>query len=105
MDDIPLRDIKSVVEIDSNLSLFLVVVLIVVLVVVGLLFFGLKFKKKRYNFDLNNPKETAYKLIYLIRDKSGSKEYIDKLHNYTYKKDVPPLDVELVEEIRKKFKI
>jgi hypothetical protein len=62
-------------------------------------------KKEKYEFDLSDSKKTAYKLIEIIRDKEGSKEYIDKLHKYTYKKEVPPFDETLFNEIVEKFKI
>ena len=102
-----LKDIKSIVEVsDYSIYLFYVVVLLC-LVVIAILGYFLykKFKKKRYKFDLNDSKKTAYQLIEIIRDKEGSKEYIDKLHQYTYKKEVPALDKALFDEIVKKFKI
>ena len=105
-----LKDIKPIVEVnDNSFYLFLLVLL---LCLVGILFFiwiGYKWYKKKkrdiYQFNLNNSKETAYQLIKIIRDKEGSGEYIDKLHNYTYKKEVPPFDKELFEEIVDKYKL
>ena len=102
-----LKDIKPIVEVtDSSLYLFLGVIFTFILVIGIILYFIYqKFKKPIYSFDLNNSKQTAYKLINLIKDKEGSEEYINKLHNYTYKKEVPPLDMELFKEIISKYKI
>jgi len=102
-----LKDIKPLVDIsDNSFYIFLIVVFLVVLMVVILgIWIYKKSKKENYIFDLDNPKKTAYQLIDIIRDKEGSKEYIDKLHNYTYKKEVPKLDMALFDEIVKKFKI
>jgi len=105
LDNLPIKDIKPIVEVsDYSIWIFIFVVLSILLVL-AMLIFLFKNKKQKHSFNLDNPKETAYKLIYLIRDKENSKEYIEKLHNYTYKKEVPPFDRELFEEIINKFKI
>jgi len=102
-----LKDIKPLAEVnDYSFYLFLLVI-ILCLIILALLgyFIYKKFKKPVYHFDLNNPKQTAYKLIEIIRNNSESEEYIQKLHNYTYKKEVPSFDKNLFDEIIKKFKI
>ena len=104
-----LKDIKPIVEVsDTSFYLFLIVMILCLVVIAFLVYKFIKWYKNRkeiYYFDLNNPKETAYTLIKLIRDKEDAKEYIDKLHNYTYKKEVPPFDKALFDEIVKKYKI
>jgi len=102
-----LRDIKPIVAVpDDSLYIFILCVVLAIIVIAFLLYFIYKkSKKEKYIFDLNDAKKTAYQLIEIIRDKEDSKEYIDKLHQYTYKKEVPPFDKELFKEIVKKFKI
>ena len=105
-----LKDIKPIVEMnDISFYLFMGVIILCLVVVAFLVWIGYKWYQKnktiKYNFDLSNSKQTAYKLIEIIRDKEDSKEYIDKLHNYTYKKEVPPFDKTLFDEIVKKYKI
>jgi len=102
-----LRDIKPIVEVnDYSFYIFLAVVLGVILIIIAISYFVYKkYKKPKYHFDLSDSKKTAYKLIELIRDKEGSEKYIEKLHSYTYKKEVPPFDETLFEEIKKKFKL
>ena len=102
-----LKDIKPIVEVhDYSFYLFLGVVFLSIILLVTVVFFIYKkFQKPKYSFDLENSKQTAYKLIEIIRDKEGSQEYIDKLHQFTYKKEVPPFDKNLFDEIIKKFKI
>ena len=102
-----LKDIKPIVEVpDNSLYLFIgLIVLSIIIVLCVIYFIYKKLKKPKYSFDLNNSKQTAYKLIEIIREKENSEEYINKLHQYTYKKEVPPFDKELFEEIIKKFKI
>ena len=102
-----LRDIKPIVEVnDYSFYLFLGVIFIsLVLIFLIIYFLYKKFKKTEYRFNLENSKQTAYKLINIIRDKEGSEKYIDKLHQYTYKKEVPSFDIDLFNEIIKKYKI
>ncbi len=103
-----LKDIKPIVEVnDYSFYIFIAVVLFSILVIAFIIYFIYKKlpKKEKYEFDLSDSKKTAYKLIEIIRDKEGSKEYIDKLHNYTYKKEVPPFDETLFNEIKEKFKL
>jgi len=105
-----LRDIKTIVEVSDDSFYIFLVVLVLCLVVVGSLIWIVykwyqKNKKPKYQFELENTKQTAYKLIEIIRDKEGSEEYINKLHNYTYKKEVPPFDKQLFNEIVEKYKI
>jgi len=102
-----LKDIKPIVSIpDTSLYLFLIFIFIILLVFIYLFYMWYqKNKKPIYFFDLDNPKQTAYKLIEIIRDKDGSEEYIDKLHNYTYKKEVPKFDENLFNEIINKFNL
>jgi len=105
-----LKDIKSIVNVpDYSLYYFIISLIIALLFFVILWKLFIKWRKSRqktYDFNLKNSKETAYLLIKLIRNKEGSKEYIDKLHNeYAYKKDVPDFDARLLEEITNKFKI
>jgi len=107
LDNLPIKDIKPIVDI-SDYS-FYYFIIVVVLCLVGIIFLikflYQKYKKPKYSFNLTNSKQTAYKLIKIIREKEGSEEYIKKLHNYTYKKEVPPFDEKLFDEIIKKFKI
>jgi len=103
-----LKDIKPLVEVsDFSFYIFIAVVLISILVISLVIYFIYKKwpKKKKYSFDLSDSKKTAYQLIELIRNKEGSEEYINKLHIYTYKKEVPLFDETLFEEIKEKFKI
>ena len=105
-----LKDIKPILDVHEYSFYYFILAIILGIIV---LFILLKlFKKwranreKSYDFNLKDSKQTAYLLIKLIRDKEGSKEYIDKLHNeYAYKKDVPDFDARLLEEITNKFKI
>ena len=103
-----LKDIKPIVEV--NETSFYIFLIVVILCLIGSLFFMYKFIKwyknrKTYIFNLDNSKETAYKLIKIIRDKEDSDKYIKKLHEYTYKKEVPEFDQRLFDEIIKKYKI
>ena len=103
-----LRDIKPIVEVsDFSFYIFLAVIFGVILVMALIIYFIYKKlpKKAKYHFDLSDSKKTAYKLIELIRDKEGSEEYIEKLHFYTYKKEVPQFDETLFKEIKEKFKL
>jgi len=105
-----LRDIKPIVEIpDHSIYIFSIVIILCLVGVTLLSFYLYKWIKNRkgekYSFNLNNSKETAYKLIEIIRGKEGSEKYIEQLHNYTYKKEVPPFDKNLFDETVEKFKI
>ena len=105
-----LKDIKPIVEVsDSSFYLFLLVIVLCLVGVSILIWLILKwyqkYKQIKYSFDLSNSKQTAYKLIEIIREKEGSEEYIDKLHNYTYKKEVPQFDKALFDEIIQKYNI
>jgi len=102
-----IRDIKPIVEInDYSFYLFIGIVIFFLTILLYIFYFTYKkLQKPKYYFDLNDSKATAYKLIEIIRDKEGSKKYIDMLHQYTYKKEVPPLDKALFYEIIEKFDI
>ena len=103
-----LKDIKPIVDVnDYSFYIFIAVLLIFIFIIAFIIYFVYKKwpKKEKYNFNLSDSKKTAYKLIEIIRDKEGSKEYIDKLHLYTYKKEVPPFDETLFNEIKEKFKL
>jgi hypothetical protein len=105
-----LKDIKPNIAVpDESFVLFLLVlfcVLVFVLVVGYFVYKTLKSKKKKkYEFDLRNPKKTAYTIIELIRDLPQSEEYIERLRAWTYKKEVPPFDEKLFKEIKEKFNL
>lgn len=105
-----LKDIKTILDIEDYsfyiFLFFIILALIILFIILRFLVNLFRNRKHSYEFNLNNPKQTAYLLISLIRDKENSQEYIDKLHElYTYKKDVPEFDARLLEEIVNKFKI
>jgi len=107
LDNLPIKDIKTISDVlDFSIYTFLFLFLLCLfgVIILGYYFYK-KLKKERYRFNLDNSKDTAYKLISLIRDREDSEKYISKLREYTYKKDVPKMDENLFKEITKKFKI
>ena len=113
MDNInKLRDIKSIIyhnHIWSFIECCIVIILCLIafyLLIIWLYKFLNKIKQPIYTFDLSNSKHTAYKLIDIIRSQPNSQKYIDILHDkYTYKKNVPPFDKKLFDEIVEVFNI
>ncbi len=123
MEDLKLRDIKDIVEIpDSSLFELLGLVggVVALLIVVAILFLIYrKFKSRRRkptkkelaleklkSIDFNNSKESAYKFSrygYLWIDEQNRNRFFNierDLEKYKYKKDVPPLEERVKEEMR-----
>ena len=105
-----IRDIKPNIVIDDySFYIFLFVVIVVLLICVfGVILSYKKYKKTKktlYIFNLKNPKQSAYTLLKIIHNKEESKTYIEKLHTYTYKKNVPEFDEKLFYEIVDKYQI
>ena len=111
--DIPLHDIKPLVEVPDNSLAILIVVVIVSLVLLVLLTIWIlslyketkeqKLRKsyldKIHNIDTSNAKEAAYEMSYYGQLLAKEKKEIDmlesletKLSEYKYKKDVNKLD-------------
>jgi hypothetical protein len=116
MQDIPIRDIKPLVEIeDYSIYLFYGFSLLGFIVFLSIAYFLFRYikskksqsKREKYieiisNIDFSNPKESAYKLTeygrVLATDKRSSdiyREFIEKLEAYKYKKSVPDIDDEI----------
>ena len=114
MQDIPIRDIKPLVEIpDYSIFLFsatLIALALVVIVLIILLFKYLKSRrdslKKSYlkalkSVDFSNPKESAYLITkyarLLVKDERSMQiceDLTKKLEIYKYKREVPQIDEE-----------
>jgi flagellar biosynthesis/type III secretory pathway M-ring protein FliF/YscJ len=123
MEDLKLRDIKDIVEIPDN-SLFELLSLVggvVALLIVGAILFLIykKFKNRRRkptkkelaleelkSIDFSNSKESAYKFSrygYLWVDEHNRNRFFNierDLEKYKYKRDVPPLEDRVKEEMR-----
>ncbi len=123
MEDLKLRDIKDIVEIPDS-SLFELLGLVggvVALLIVGAILFLIyrKFKSRRRKptkkelalerlkgIDFNNSKESAYKFSrygHLWIDEQNRNRFFNierDLEKYKYKKDVPPLEERVKEEMR-----
>ena len=115
MQDIPIRDIKPLVQIpDYSIFLFSAVVFISLLIVISLIIFLFKYLKNRRdnlrksylkalkNIDFSNPKESAYEITkyakLLVKDERSMQIYEDltkRLEVYKYRKDVPQIDNEV----------
>jgi len=109
--DIPLHDIKPLVDVpDNSIWLFSGVVIISIIILVALIIFAIRFFKKSKNqpkilleelknIDTKNSKEAAYSITHygeLLLEKSSSPELFDnlaqRLEPFKYRKEVPALD-------------
>ena len=111
--DIPLHDIKPLVEVPDNSLAILIAVVIVSLVLLGALTIWIlslyketkeqKLRKlyleKIHHIDISNAKEAAYEMSYYGQRLAKEKREIDmlesletRLKEYKYKKDVNKLD-------------
>jgi serine protease inhibitor len=117
--NIPIRDIKSNVEIiDLYWYLFVGLLIILTLIVITLI---IRYFVKKYNYKKNllkelknlpydNSKKTAYLFTkyakQFINEKNKDKyhEIIEKLEKYKYKPSVPPLDEDVKKEIEEFIK-
>lgn len=119
--DIPLHDIKPLIEIQEySLYYFIVIVSIVSLIILGALYLLYKYfrDRKKYNkrkahfaiitvLDLNDTKQTAYDLTAygatFKNDTPGHlKQFelmVEKLENYKYKKSVEAFDEDTLRQI------
>lgn len=114
--DIPLHDIRPLVDVpDNSIWLFSAVVLVSIIILVVLAIFTVRFFKKGKNqpkilledlknIDTNNSKEAAYSITYLgelLLEKSSSPELFEnltqKLEPFKYRKEVPALDERTIE--------
>lgn len=111
---IPIRDIKPNVEIIDYYFIAFVITL-VILIIIAIIFAIKKFKKKNpkkklleklKNLDFTNPKKTAYEFTTLARNfvneenKSKYEEIVKSLEKYKYKKVVPPLSQEDIQNLK-----
>ncbi len=115
MKDIPLHDIKPLVEVPDYSLYFLIalgMVLLLILTLLGLWIFRVyqrskgenlrkSYLEKLRNIDMSNAKEAAYEISYYGRLLAEDERAVDMLENldsrlnqYKYKKDVNPLDDE-----------
>ncbi len=113
--DIPLHDIKPLVEVPDNSLVVLITVVIISLVLLGLLAMWIlslyketkeqklrkSYLEKIHNIDTSNAKEAAYEMSYYGQRLAKEKNEIDmlesleiRLSEYKYKKDVNELDEE-----------
>ncbi len=114
--DIPLHDIKPLVEIDDySIYYFSALMFVALVVVVAIIFFIWKFYKKRdsfsvrkkhsellHNIDFSNPKEAAYAITkygytFSQDDERHHEKYenlLSRLAPYKYKKSVDAIDSE-----------
>jgi len=114
--DIPLHDIKPLVDVpDNSIWLFSAVVIISLVVLVTLIIYAMRFFKKGKNspkiwleelknIDINQPKEAAYSITHLgelLLEKSNSPELfenlVQRLEPFKYRKEVPSLDERTIE--------
>ena len=118
---IQLHDIKPLVEVQEySLYYFLALVAIALVIVLGALYLGIKWFKHRNRFslrkehykklneiDFKDPKKSAYALThYGATFKDDSQRHtemyanlLERLEPYKYKKDVPPLEDEVISYI------
>jgi len=99
-----LHDIKPI----ADISLPYIPILILVAILIAIIAYIFKKPAPSYSFDLTNPKQTAYQLIKILQKMPHDTQidtYINKLHHYTYKKHVEPMDEKLFEEIIRKYNI
>ncbi len=114
--DIPLHDIKPLVEIDDySIYYFSGIIIVIITILVALGFFAWKFYKKRnsfsirkehskllHNIDFSNPKKAAYEITkygytFSQDDERHSEKYenlLSRLAPYKYKKSVEAIDKE-----------
>ena len=119
--DIPLHDIKGLVDVpDYSLYYFIAVITVVLVVLGGVIYLGYRYLKhknrfdirkehlKRFkNIDLNNTKQAAYDLTrygLTFRDDSSrhAKHYelmVQHLEPFKYKKEVEKFDSETLRHI------
>ncbi len=113
MKDIPLHDIKPLVEVPDNSLYFLIgLVAFSLLILIVLAFWVIRLYKQRkiedlhktylekiHNVDIEDAKEAAYEISYYGRLLAQSQRELDmlesldeRLSQYKYKKEVKPLD-------------
>ena len=113
MKDIPLHDIKPLVEVPDNSFMFLIIIAVVsLLILIGLVIWAVSIYKqsKRENLrksylenihqvDTDNAKEAAYEISYYGRLLAENKRELEilesldeRLSQYKYKKEVERLD-------------
>lgn len=119
--EIPLHDIKPLIEIhEYSLYYFLGVSLLVALILIGFLYLAYKWIKNRKKFnkraehykllnniDYSNPKKAAYDLTFYgatfkddsERHQKAYENMIEKLEKYKYKKDVEDFDADTLHVI------
>jgi len=114
--DIPLHDIKPLVDVpDNSIWLFSGVVIIFIIALVVVAIFAIRFFKKGKNqpkilleelknIDTKNSKEAAYSITHfgeLLLENSSSPELFDnlaqRLEPFKYRKEVPSLDERTIE--------
>jgi len=114
--DIPLHDIKPLVDVpDNSIWFFSGVVIISIIALVAVTIFAIRFFKKAKNYpkilleelkniDTKNSKEAAYSITHfgeLLLEKSSSPELFDnltqRLEPFKYRKEVPSLDERTIE--------
>ncbi len=115
MQDIPIKDIKPLVEIpDYSIFIFIFLIVLSTFILIALMIFLVKYfknrkenLKKRYlrvlnELDLNNPKESAYLitkygrlLVFDDRSRQIFETLEEKLQTYKYKKSVDNFDDEV----------
>lgn len=121
MQDIPIRDIKPLVEIpDYSFYIFITIVIFTIVAILILAIYLFKFfkskqksKEREYleilkNIDFKDPKESAYKITkygrVLAKDERSREilnDLIVKLEKYKYQREVPKFD----EESRKYYRL
>ena len=121
MNDIPLHDIKPLVEVPNDSFIYLSVIAVVFVIIVFLLlvwlwrFYRRKkgvdvrklYLKKIHNIDFNDSKKAAYDISHYGRMLAESEREIEILENldrrlsgYKYKKDVGQIDDETLNYYR-----
>jgi len=114
--DIPLHDIRPLVDVpDNSIWFFSAVVLVSIIILIALTIFIIRFFKKSKNqtkilleelknIDTSNSKEAAYSITHLgelLLKKSTSPELFEnltqKLEPFKYRKEVPALDERTIE--------
>jgi uncharacterized membrane protein YhiD involved in acid resistance len=115
---IPIKDIKPNVEIIDYQFIVFIAIILIFLIILGV-FLIKKLKKanpkkklleKLKNLDFNNSKKTAYEFTELARNfvneenKTKYKEIVKSLEKYKYKKEVPPLSQEDIQNLKKFIK-
>lgn len=115
-----LRDIKGIVEVvDYSIYYLVALIFLAIIAVVAVVWFLRRFKKRKKptnrqmalknlrDIDFKNSKDIAYgftlNIPFFINEKNSEeiKNILEKLETYKYKKEIPNMDEELKQSVKK----